>query len=220
MARSTRLFEIIQLLRAASQPMTAAQIADTLEVTKRTVYRDIVSLQALRVPVVGEAGVGYILRPDFDLPPVNFDTEEVEALTVGLALVARTGDPSLIHAGRRAAAKLFADAPAAPALRTLGHGVEVPQNVSLSRLRCAIRDEDGIDLTYEDEAGEVTRRVVLPLALIYMTEAVVLAAWCALREDFRHFRIDRIVSSRPSGTDFKGRGAALRSDWEARNPGW
>ena len=93
--RSSRLFELIQILRAASQPVTAARLATTLEVSARTVYRDIAALQAMRTPIEGAAGVGYILRPTYDLPPVNFDIEEVEALRVGLSMLSRIGDRSL-----------------------------------------------------------------------------------------------------------------------------
>ena len=103
MSRSARMFEIIQLLRSAPHPLTAADIAETLEVTKRTIYRDVASLQAMRVPIDGAAGIGYIMRPGFDLPPINFDIDEAEAITVGLSLLGRTGDKGLIRAARRAA---------------------------------------------------------------------------------------------------------------------
>ncbi len=106
MARSTRMLDIIQILRNASRPMTAQEVADVLEVTKRTIYRDIASLQSIRVPIEGEAGIGYIMRPGLDLPPINFDTEEAEAITVGLAMIARTGDRGLKQAAARVARKL------------------------------------------------------------------------------------------------------------------
>ena len=101
MRRSTRLFEIIQILRAAEAPVTADKLADKLEVSVRTVYRDIAALQAQRTPIEGEAGVGYLMRRGYDLPPLNFDAEEVEALWVGLSMLARTGDSTLQHAAAR-----------------------------------------------------------------------------------------------------------------------
>ena len=101
MGRSTRLFELIQILRAADRPVSAARLAETLEVSVRTIYRDIAALQAMRTPVEGAAGVGYILRASYDLPPVNFDAEEVEALRVGLSMLARTGDSALQRAALR-----------------------------------------------------------------------------------------------------------------------
>ena len=106
MSRSSRMFEIIQLLRAADGPLTAEAMAGTLEVTKRTVYRDIAALQAMRVPIDGEAGVGYVMRPGFDLPPLMFTAEEVEAIVVGLALLGRTGDGGLVAAAERAGHKI------------------------------------------------------------------------------------------------------------------
>ena len=101
MGRSTRLFELIQILRAADRPVSAARLAETLEVSVRTIYRDIAALQAMRTPVEGAAGVGYILRSSYDLPPVNFDAEEAEALRVGLSMLARAGDSALQRAALR-----------------------------------------------------------------------------------------------------------------------
>ena len=106
MGRSTRLFELIQILRAADRPVSAARLAETLEVSVRTIYRDIAALQGMRTPVEGAAGVGYILRSSYDLPPVNFDAEEVEALRVGLLMLARTGDSALQRAALRVRQKI------------------------------------------------------------------------------------------------------------------
>ena len=106
MPRSTRLFEIIQYLRRAPGPVTARQIADALEVTKRTIYRDMAALQAMRLPIYGEAGLGYVMRPGFDLPPLMFTEGEVEAIMVGLALLGRTGDQGLERAAAQAASKI------------------------------------------------------------------------------------------------------------------
>ncbi|NNJ69003.1 MAG: HTH domain-containing protein, partial [Boseongicola sp.] len=101
MQRITRMFEVIQLLRAARGPLSAEALAETLEVSKRTIYRDVAALQAMRVPIEGEAGVGYIMRRGYDLPPLNFDLEEIEALRVGLMMLGRTGDGSLERAASR-----------------------------------------------------------------------------------------------------------------------
>ena len=106
MNRSTRMFEIIQLLRSTKRSLTAQQLAESLEVTKRTIYRDIVALQGMRVPIDGEAGVGYIMRPGFDLPPLMFTTEEVEAIAVGLSLLGRTGDTALETAAKNVVRKI------------------------------------------------------------------------------------------------------------------
>ena len=106
MRRADRLFELIQVLRRARKAVTAAQLAEKLEVAPRTIYRDIAALMAMRVPIDGAAGVGYVMRPGYDLPPLMFDREEVEAIAVGLQLLGRTGDRGLLAAGRRAGAKI------------------------------------------------------------------------------------------------------------------
>jgi predicted DNA-binding transcriptional regulator YafY len=213
MGRSTRMFEIIQVLRSASGPMTAQALADELEVAKRTIYRDIAALQAMRTPIEGEAGVGYIMRPGFDLPPVNFDVEEAEAITVGLSLIARTGDRGLKRAARRAAQKLSAATRLSETLFASTWGAEEPESVDLSDIRRAIREERKLTIAYRDGEGAESRRTILPLAVAYHAEAVILAAWCEERQDFRHFRPDRIVDCVESGDGFAGRGDALRSEW-------
>lgn len=220
MARSARMFEIIQLLRSAARPLRAADMADQLEVTKRTIYRDIASLQAMRVPIEGAAGVGYIMRPGYDLPPVNFDIEEAEAVRVGLKMIERTGDRGLKDAACRAARKLSAATTGIAALYSSSWGVEEPADVDLSDLRAAIRAEQKVDLAYRDAVGEESTRRVLPLALVYHAEAIVLAAWCELRQDFRHFRPDRITRLTLSDAHFTGGGEALRQEWLKGYEGW
>lgn len=217
MPRSTRMFEIVQLLRRAAGPMTAATIAERLEVTKRTVYRDIAALQAQRVPVEGEAGIGYIMRPGYDLPPLMFDEEEVEAIIVGLAMLRRAGDGGLLDAARRVAAKIADVLPEgaerAPPLHVSDWSDMLPSRTDMSQLRAAIRDEQVVILGYEDAKGQVSQRTVLPLALTYNIQTLVLLAWCELREAFRHFRIDRIATCALADRDFRGQGAGLRTLW-------
>ncbi|MGB0505252.1 MAG: helix-turn-helix transcriptional regulator [Pikeienuella sp.] len=213
MGRSTRMFEIIQVLRSASGPMTAQALADELEVAKRTIYRDIAALQAMRTPIEGEAGIGYVMRPGFDLPPVNFDVEEAEAITVGLSLIARTGDRGLKRAARRAAQKLSAATQLSETLFASTWGAEEPESVDLSDIRRAIREEQKLSIVYRDGEGVKSHRTILPLAIAYHAEAVILAAWCEARQDFRHFRPDRIVSSVEAGEGFRGQSNALRSEW-------
>ncbi len=215
--RSTRMFEIIQLLRAAKDPCTAQQIADALEVTKRTIYRDIASLQAMRVPIEGAAGVGYVMQRGYDLPPINFDIEEAEAISVGLSMIARTGDKGLERAAMRAVRKLSEATELSKTLYSSSWGSKAPQNVDLSQIRDAIREEVKLHLHYQDVSQITTERTIWPVALIYYAEAVVIAAWCELRQDFRHFRADRVLSSDVLATRFTGEGAALRRQWEAQN---
>lgn len=220
MARSTRMFEIIQLLRNASQPRTAAQLAQELEVTPRTIYRDIASLQAMRVPIDGAAGVGYIMRPGFDLPPINFDIEEAEAITVGLAMIARTGDRGLKAAGRRACRKLSEATQLSDTVFSSTWGPEEPDTIDLSDLRTAIREERKLEITYSDGNGAQSCRTILPFAIVYHSEAVILAAWCELRNDFRNFRPDRMGRCKKLDDRFSGRGEALRREWMQSYAEW
>lgn len=154
MSKSTRLFEIIQLLRAARGPLLAQQMADRLEVSVRTIYRDVASLQAIQTPILGEAGVGYVMRKGYDLPPLNLDTEEAKAIAIGLSLIARTGDPGLWRAAKRASRKLSAVAPGTRRLVTSAWGIEDIQTIDLGALRSAIRGERKLMLDYGDAQGK------------------------------------------------------------------
>lgn len=221
MTRSTRLFDIIQILRQAKDPVTARDIAETLEVATRTIYRDIAALQAMRLPIEGEAGVGYVMRSGFDLPPLMFTWDETEAIVVGLALLGRTGDRGLERAAARAASKIaevLPDGRQSPAALLVSTWNQIPETaIETSALRRFIRDEMELKITYVDQAGQRTTREIKPLVLIYYVHAVVLAAWCELRQAFRHFRVDRIEHCRPTGNGFMGLGEELLAQWEQEN---
>jgi len=221
MPRSTRLFEIIQFLRQAKGPVTAQAIADALEVTKRTVYRDMAALQAMRLPIMGEAGIGYVLRSGYDLPPLMFTQDELEAIVVGLALLGRTGDRGLQQAAGNVAAKITQVLPEgaqAAALLHVSRWNFVPASaVAPSTLRRYIREEAELRIAYCDQSGGKTVRVIKPLALIYYIDAVLLAAWCDLRQGFRHFRIDRIEECVQTGASFTGQSDDLARRWEAES---
>jgi predicted DNA-binding transcriptional regulator YafY len=199
MRRSDRLFDIIQRLRTARRPTTAAALAEDLEVTVRTVYRDIATLQARQVPIEGAPGIGYMLRRGFDLPPLMFTTEEVEAIVVGARLVSRTGDLGLQEAADSVLSKVTVVLPealrrrlAAAPVFVAGTRAPVPERVDLSAVRQAIREERKLHIGYVDEKGAETRRTVWPIAVAYYTQATLIGAWCELRGDYRHFRADRI----------------------------
>ncbi|MBT4891145.1 MAG: YafY family transcriptional regulator [Rhodospirillales bacterium] len=215
MRRPTRLFEIIQILRAAEYPMTADQIAETLEVSTRTIYRDIAVLQSMRTPIEGEAGIGYVMRVGYDLPPLNFDVEEIEALYVGLSLLARTGDAGLKKAAARISQKIDALGADMSGIMVSDWGAKEPPVVSASDLRDTIRAEQKLAFVYTDAEGKKTERVILPIGITYYVEVVTLLAWCELRKDFRNFRLDRIVSCAFLEDYFLGRGEGLRVQWEA-----
>jgi predicted DNA-binding transcriptional regulator YafY len=213
------MFEIVQLLRSARSPLTAAMIAARLEVTTRTVYRDIAALQAARVPIEGAAGIGYVMRSGYDLPPLMFSPEELDAITVGLALIGRTGDRSLETAGESAMAKIGAVMPnlslspnEVRLFASSWHAIPDPA-VDMRLLRDAIRRDRKLKLCYRDGAGSLTERIILPLALFYYIDGVILATFCELRQDFRHFRHDRIESCKPMDAFFSDRASRLRSEW-------
>ncbi len=218
MSRSTRLFEVIQILRQAEAPVTAQAMADALEVAKRTIYRDIAALQAMRVPIDGEAGIGYVLRSGFDLPPLMFSQDEIEAIVVGLALLGRTGDRGLERAAGSAASKISDVIPedtqrAVPLHVSLWN--PMPQsNVETAELRRHIRDAAELHITYLDLKERRTVRDIKPVALIYFIEVVLLAAWCELRQAFRHFRVDRIEECEATGRRFADSAKTLRTGWE------
>ncbi len=221
MRRADRLFELIQLLRRARKAVTATQLAEALECAPRTIYRDVAALMAMGVPIDGAAGVGYIMRPGYDLPPLMFDREEVEAVAVGLQLLSRTGDQDLQAAARRVAAKIASALPEVRADelddgRLVVSDFGVPVAADMRMLRSAVRNTRCLALVYRDERGRLTERTCLPLAVIYYIEVMVLAAWCELREDFRHFRADRIVACHETGDSFAALALQLRRDWCAR----
>ncbi|MEL6520036.1 MAG: YafY family protein [Pseudomonadota bacterium] len=217
MHRSNRLFEIIQKLRAASGPVTADTLADSLEVSVRTIYRDIAALQAMRTPIEGEAGLGYIMRNGYDLPPLNFDAEEIEALHVGLQMLARTGDSALQRAAGRVAEKIKDLQNPADWLQVSPWGAppDDPTKgcVSKADLRDAIKEERKIRIVYRDADDLETVRTVRPVALVYHQECVMLAAWCEMRGSFRHFRTDRIWDWDMLDDHFTGQSAGLRAIW-------
>ncbi|AKI02994.1 HTH domain-containing protein [Hoeflea sp. IMCC20628] len=221
MHRSNRLFEIIQILRSASRPMTAEVLSGKLEVSVRTVYRDISALQMMSTPIEGEPGIGYVMRRGYDLPPLNFDLEEVEALRVGLALLSRTGDSALLRAAGRIHEKIDALHGPADWLQVAPWGAppDDPAKgcVSVSVLRDAIRNERKLELTYQDEQRCQTIRTVRPLALVYHLECVMLACWCEFRAAFRHFRTDRIYGCELLEDNFAGQGDVLRAMWPDLN---
>lgn len=224
MRKASRLFEIIQILRLARRPVTAQMIAERLEVTARSVYRDIVALQTMRVPIEGERGVGYILRPGFNLPPLTFSIEETEAIVLALAMVGRTGDTELRQAAKKVSDKIAASLPeplsktlSANALHAWGSIAPSPAGIDLSAVRRAVRDEERLDITYRDEIGAETQRLIRPVAVIYYSETVNIVAWCEIRQAIRNFRSDRVLACSATGSFFKAQGETLRQLWMS---GW
>jgi len=215
MNKTERMFEIIQILRSHTRSVTAEQLATELEVSVRTIYRDIQALQSMQTPIDGEAGVGYLMRSGYDLPPINFSANELEAIVVGLNLLTRTGDRSLQKAAKSVSNKIESARGKMDSLVVSGWGVEIPEEVDIEIFRAAIRSEQKLRIQYRDDQGNETRRRILPVAIVYYIEVVVLAAWCELRKDFRHFRVDRITQCEVVNQFFRTRGETLRQQWRS-----
>jgi predicted DNA-binding transcriptional regulator YafY len=196
MRRAERLFRLVQELRSRGV-CRAEDLAAYFEISVRTVYRDIAHLQASGLPIDGEAGVGYILRPGFDLPAMTFTFEQLDALAIGLSFVEVAGDASLSQAAQDVRAKLQASLPEpekrklenAPLFASTRQGRANPM---LKTVRRAIRDAEILQLHYEDGEGSQTARRIRPLAIWAFTEGWLFVGWCELRKDFRAFRLDRI----------------------------
>ena len=222
MRRADRLFDIIQVLRLARTPVTAAAIAEELEVTPRTVYRDIATLQARRVPIDGEAGIGYVLRRGFELPPLMLTEEEVEAVAVGMRLLRRTGDPGLEAAARNVLTKLAAAMPdmlrerlVSGPFRVATGRAPAPGPVDPSEIRAAIRSTRKMRIDYVDLKGATSTRTICPVAMEYHVQATLICAWCELRNDYRHFRADRIVGAQVLEDSFASAASQLTAGWLA-----
>lgn len=219
MSRTHRLFDLLQMLRRRRRPVSGAELAREAGVSLRTLYRDIAALQAMGAEIDGEPGVGYVLRPGFLLPPLMFSEEEIEALALGAKWVARHTDDELSHAARNAVAKISAVLP--QDLRTrleddalvVGPGWKRPHPVELKVLRRALRDERKLAISYRDEKGRHTKRVLWPVALGFFESTRVLVGWCELREAFRHFRADRIETAQILETRPPRRRRALVKEW-------
>jgi predicted DNA-binding transcriptional regulator YafY len=202
MSRAARLLDLIQALRRRRRAVPAGVLAEELGVSLRTVYRDIATLVAQGAPIEGEAGLGYVLQPGFLLPPLMFGEDEVDAVILGLRMVARRGDTVLERAADDALTKILAvlpprmgDADLSSGLLVVGSGTGDP-SPHLNCIRRALREERKLWLRYTDKTDAATERNVWPVALGFFQEAEVLAAWCELREGFRHFRLDRIAEAR------------------------
>lgn len=199
MSRTARLFQLMQVLRQSAPPVRADALAREMDVSPRTIYRDVDSLRSLGAVIDGEAGFGYTLIEDATLPPLGFDDEEIEALVLGLREVGQIGDPSLAEAATRALAKLKARLPPRQSHR-LQHAVlsarrfgTIPApGIDARALRKATWDEVAVRFEYEDKAGRATQRSVDPLGIAFLDQAHCLLAWCHLRNDYRSFRLDRM----------------------------
>lgn len=223
MSRAQRLLDLIQLLRQHRRAVAGAVLADELGISLRTLYRDIETLKAQGAHIDGEAGVGYVLRPGFMLPPLMFSEEEIEALVLGSRWVSERADGSLGKAARGVLAKIGAVLP--DDLKNsidssgllIGPGESIAAgDAELAAIRQAIRAEYAMHIAYADEQGSVTERTVWPVALAFYDRVRVVVAWCEFREDYRHFRTDRITALDVTSRRYPRRRAALFKEWRTR----
>ena len=222
MDKTQRLFSIMDALRRHRRPVTAAALAEEQGVSVRTLYRDVQTLIGLGAPIDGEAGIGYMLRPGFFLPPLMFSADELEALVLGGRWVESRPDPALAAAARNALAKIATASPDDLREKINNSGIwpvpgnrgQADQQPVLGVLREAIRDEKVLRISYSDEQGRSTEREVWPVMLGYFEDRQIIAAWCTLREDFRSFRTDRITLAEVVAGRFGKRRAMLVREWE------
>ena len=220
MRRADRLFQIIQVLRRGRRPVTAEAMAVELETSKRTIYRDIADLMAQRVPIRGEAGVGYVLDGGFDLPPLMLTQDEIEAAVLGAQWVAGRADPALARAALDLIAKIGATVPERlrpfalePATRAAPRRDHAVDRLDMAQVRRAIHGGRKIALSYRDEQDRLSQRTVWPFAVGYHETVQLVIAWCELRVDFRSFRTDRVADATFLDDRYPERAATLRARW-------
>ncbi len=207
MRRADRLFQIVQYLRGG-RLVTAAQLAERLEVSERTIYRDIADLIGTGVPIEGEAGVGYVMRAGYDLPPLMFTRDELVALIAGARMVREWGGASMALAAEEALVKIDAVLPEAlrntvetVAIHARNPGDFGPETRALiDRLERAAQQKIALQISYNDNNGTASTRRIRPLGLWFWGKVWTLVAWCELRDDFRMFRLDRFIEVQDDGS--------------------
>lgn len=220
MRKADRLFQIIQILRRSNRPVTSSQLADELEVGRRTVYRDIADLIAHRVPIEGEAGFGYVLDPRYEMPPLMLTPEEIEAVVLGVQMVSRLNDAAIRNAASDVMAKITSIVPpdllpyiADPAVSIKPGGVTEDFIFDTRPLRQAIREGRKLHLDYRSARGEVTSRIVWPVLLGYDDTHGLLIAWCQTKQAFRHFRTDGLIKVKILEESIGVSRSKLRKQW-------
>ena len=222
MRRADRLFQIVQYLRAG-RLMTAATLAEKLEVTKRTIYRDVADLIGSGVPIEGEAGVGYLMREGYDLPPIMFTAEEVVALVAGARVIRAWGGTTMARSAEAALSKIEsvlpepvrARAAAVPVHAFMTPALTFADRDRLDMVEAAAAERRRLTFDYRSLGDAVTRRTIRPLGLWFWGLSWTLLGWCELREDFRTFRLDRMTRVEP-GARFEIEPGKALEDYMAR----
>jgi predicted DNA-binding transcriptional regulator YafY len=221
MRRADRLLRVIQILRRHRRPVRGQVVAEELEISLRTLYRDIADLITDGVPIRGEAGVGYVLGEGYDLPPLMFKADELEAVMLGLRWVAKRGDPDLARAAMDTAAKIGTVLPAnlkpflydSPLIASPNFKV-IEDRIDVAALRRAIRDQFKLRISYSTEDGTKSDRIIWPIGISYYDAQRLVLAWCELRQDFRSFRTDRMITSEVLKEKYKERRKVLLSRYQ------
>ncbi len=223
MRRTERLFQIIQILRRHARPVTGQALAEELETSVRTIYRDMAELIAQRVPIRGEAGTGYVLDRGYDMPPLMLTPDELEAAVLGAKWVAARGDAALARGAEDLIAKLSHVVPEElqPVILDAGlapvtYGDRAKDSFDVSIVRGAIRTRSRLEIDYADEEGRTSSRTIWPFIIAYWDHVRLICAWCELRQDFRHFRTDRVADARILNSRFPEPIHLLRGRWNAQ----
>ncbi len=227
MSRTSRLFEMLSVLRSRRNPVTAIELAGELGISQRSVYRDIETLRLLGAPLDGQAGIGYRLRDGFFLPHFAFSPDELDALILGLEWVQQRADPALARSGDSALAKILSaradsagsNAVSAPFLvaATASARTDPPH---VAPMRDAIRRQRKASIDYEDAHGGLSKRTIWPIAIVYFDDVRILAAWCELRAAFRHFRVDRLRRATLLEERYPERRHSLIKRWREQDRDW
>jgi predicted DNA-binding transcriptional regulator YafY len=227
LSRTSRLLELIGVLRARRTPVTALDLALDLEVSQRSIYRDIETLRSIGAPIDGQAGVGYSLGQGFFLPQLAFSPDELDVLILGLGWVRERADPLLARCSESALGKVLSarSSPAAasqdaPALLAAGAATTHVDPPEAALLRDAIRRQRRVVISYEDASSNRSERTIWPITIVYFDDVRVLAAWCEHRSAFRHFRVDRVTVKAVSEDRYPGRRHALYMTWRQQDRDW
>jgi predicted DNA-binding transcriptional regulator YafY len=223
MARPDRLFRLLQLMRQMPPPITAARLAGAMEVSLRSLYRDIDTLRASGAMIDGERGYGYRLVEDYALPPQTFTREEIEVIALGLAKVKVMGNPAMSANAEAVLSKIAATLPddhGRQLLHAISHVYRPDRRMqvqaSLDVVREACWHEHALDIAYADRGGTLTNRTIYPLAIMYTDHTLTALAWCCWRKDYRMFRLDRLRDARKGSQSFRPRRVTMLRDYIAR----
>ncbi|GLQ09672.1 transcriptional regulator [Devosia yakushimensis] len=221
MSRAARLLDLLQALRNRTVPVSGQDLAAELGISIRTFYRDIATLQAQGADIQGEPGLGYILRPGFTLPPLMFSADEIEALVLGSRWVAaRSSDGRLSASAQQALSKITAVLPAdlrdrVEATNLLVRRSSNADRIDAAEIRLAIRGEYKLRIRYRSLGGDLSTRTIWPFLIGFFEDARIVAGWCELRQDYRHFRIDLIENIERLAERYPKRRAVMLREWRA-----